>query len=289
MVSGDKHGTDWDATEVRDVVNAYFMYRTLDIRGQQFVKMDVYRKLSAETGRTAKSIERKFQNISAVLDELGIEWIRGLAPLRNFQKLLSDAIEEHLDRVIWNETNSQQTNSPNNFSEPHTQFNQSSTLLNYESAPKRSDRRKVLPEHMEFLARKFDPTLRDLRNRSLGQAGESIIYENEKAKLIIADRAELAQKVEWVSRTKGDGAGYDILSFEPGGRERFVEVKTTRGWSHTPFFMTRNEIEFAKQSNEQYSILRLYDFERTPRAFELKNPIEEAVHIVPDNFKVSFR
>jgi hypothetical protein len=41
----------------------------------------------------------------------------------------------------------------------------------------------------------------------------------------------------------GDGAGYDILSFDPSGKERLIEVKTTNGAAKTPFFLTRNEHE----------------------------------------------
>ena len=38
----------------------------------------------------------------------------------------------------------------------------------------------------------------------------------------------------------GDGAGYDILSFETDGTERFLEVKTTVGYERTPFFISPN-------------------------------------------------
>jgi hypothetical protein len=44
---------------------------------------------------------------------------------------------------------------------------------------------------------------------------------------------------------EGDGAGFDIASFDPDGRERFIEVKTTNGAATTPFFLTRNEMAVA--------------------------------------------
>ena len=47
-------------------------------------------------------------------------------------------------------------------------------------------------------------------------------------------RDDLARKVIWVSEEEGDGAGYDIESFEPDGRPRLIEVKTTNGWERTP-------------------------------------------------------
>lgn len=76
---------------------------------------------------------------------------------------------------------------------------------------------------MQFLARKFDPVVRDMRNRSLGEAGERRIYENERTRLALSGRSDLAEKVEWTSKELGDGAGYDILSFDQNGKERFLE------------------------------------------------------------------
>ncbi len=48
--------------------------------------------------------------------------------------------------------------------------------------------------------------------------------------------------MRWVSDEDGDGAGYDIASFERDGRARLIEVKTTRGWERTPFHITCNEL-----------------------------------------------
>ena len=47
---------------------------------------------------------------------------------------------------------------------------------------------------------------------------------------------------------RGDGAGFDVLSFDLGGKERLIEVKTTNGAARTPFFMTRNEMAVADES-----------------------------------------
>ncbi|BAS06695.1 hypothetical protein AHiyo4_01170 [Arthrobacter sp. Hiyo4] len=44
-----------------------------------------------------------------------------------------------------------------------------------------------------------------------------------------------------MSKTRGDGLGYDILSFEESGKERLLEVKTTKSRAETPFFVSRNE------------------------------------------------
>src|SRR4051812_25375197 len=97
------------------------------------------------------------------------------------------------------------------------------------------------PWQLECLVRKFDPVERDLRNRSLGRADEEFVLEIEKRMLEKSQRPDLLRKIRWVSQDEGDGAGYDMLSFEPDGRERLIEVKTTNGAARTPFFLSENE------------------------------------------------
>src|SRR5258708_24820648 len=106
--------------------------------------------------------------------------------------------------------------------------------------PRREPTAERIPERLRQLVRKFDPVERDHRNRSLGKAGESFVVDLERHQLALADREDLARKVRWVAVEDGDGAGYDVLSFYPGGRERFIEVKTTNGSARTPFFLSRN-------------------------------------------------
>jgi hypothetical protein len=52
----------------------------------------------AQIGRTHRSIEFKYQNISAVLDELGLPWIPGYKPKRNYQNAIFDAIDRYLTK-----------------------------------------------------------------------------------------------------------------------------------------------------------------------------------------------
>lgn len=97
-------------------------------------------------------------------------------------------------------------------------------------------------EQMLAIARKCDVAARDERNRVLGRAGEELVLEHERASLAAAGRGDLARSVRWVSEEDGDGAGFDIASFDPDGRPRLIEVKTTNGWERTPFHITRNEL-----------------------------------------------
>ena len=63
----------------------------------------------------------------------------------------------------------------------------------------------------------------------------------ERRQLSKLQRPDLARKVRWVAVEDGDGAGYDILSFNSSGHELLIEVKTTNGGPATPFFLSRNE------------------------------------------------
>jgi hypothetical protein len=63
-------------------------------------KAAVYRRVADElTTRSPKSVERKFQNISAALEELGRPFIDGLLPLRHSQALLLEVVRDELRRA----------------------------------------------------------------------------------------------------------------------------------------------------------------------------------------------
>src|SRR3989338_1888604 len=68
-------------------------------------------------------------------------------------------------------------------------------------------------------------------NRLLGNRGEEVVFNLEKKHLESIGKKELANKVKWVSK-EDDSLGYDILSFEEDGTEKYIEVKSTNQ-SHT--------------------------------------------------------
>jgi hypothetical protein len=96
------------------------------------------------------------------------------------------------------------------------------------------------------------------------------------------------KKIRWVSQEDGDGAGYDILSFDDKGKERFLEVKTTVGPDVTPFYITRNELSFSSERPDAFRLCRVFDFSMHPRMFELAPPLEKLVHLSPLSYEASF-
>jgi hypothetical protein len=151
------------------------------------------------------------------------------------------------------------------------------------NAPPPAELEKILAT-----ARKFDVAGRDARNRALGRAGEKCVFEYEQATLRTAGRVDLADRVRWVSDLDGDGAGYDIHSFTTNGESRLIEVKTTNGWDRTPFHITRNELAVAEARRHEWRLVRLWNFAREPRAFELHPPLEAHVSLIATSFQANF-
>jgi hypothetical protein len=143
------------------------------------------------------------------------------------------------------------------------------------------------PERLRQLVRKFDPAERDARNRKLGKQGEELVYLREQQELRRAGRDDLARKVEWTSEVRGDGAGYDIRSFELNGSERLIEVKTTNGPAKTPFFLSESERVFSDERPDAFRLLRLYSFVEKPSAFDLRPPLSERLSLSATSYRAS--
>jgi len=144
------------------------------------------------------------------------------------------------------------------------------------------------PRELLRLFRKFDPVERDNRNRALGRAGESFVLEVERRQLAKLQRSDLSERVRWISDEDGDGAGYDILSFDASGRERLIEVKSTNGGANTPFFLSRNEYETAAAHAESWRLYRVHLFAQTPRIFTISPPLLASVHLRTETWRASF-
>src|SRR5271165_5172839 len=96
MADEAKIGTHWQDDELDAIVADYFAMLAAELSGQHYVKSRHSEALMAQIGRTHRSVEFKRQNISAVLDELGMPWIPGYKPKRNYQNAIFDAIDRYL-------------------------------------------------------------------------------------------------------------------------------------------------------------------------------------------------
>lgn len=274
----DVRGSIWADWEVDAIVADYFNMLADEIAARGYNKSEHRRALQELTGRDPGSIERKHQNISAVLERLGLRFVRGYKPLAHFQNALLNAVERYLSsngQAIFNLTSA----VPNHVGE--------APALWIGPPPQVDLNDHKEPEALRQLVRKFDPAERDARNRKLGKQGEELVFMHEQQWLRSAERIDLAKKVEWTSEVRGDGAGYDIRSFDLDGSERLIEVKTTNGPAKTPFYLSENERAFSDERPEAFRLLRLYSFAEKPSAFELRPPLSERLALNPASYRAS--
>ncbi len=267
---------NWTGEELDLIVADYFSMLTNEVVGIPFNKAAHNRLLRSKIDRSEASIEFKHRNISAVLEKLGLQKIRGYWPAQNFQTAIIDAIERYL---VANPAAQHPEALVSEFSEQAQLFVGSPPTLS-PILPMRKD--------IERLVRKFNPVERDFRNRKLGREGEELVLHFERQRLQLQDRVDLAKKVKWISQEEGDGAGYDILSFDHQGNERLLEVKTTVGSDTTPFYITRNELSLSSERPEAFRLCRVFDFSIRPRMFELTPPLKNFVHLSPLSYEASF-
>lgn len=274
---------DWDDIENDLIVADYFAMLTDELADRNYNKSEHRRHLlELLPKRNNSALEFKHRNISAVMDFLGQQKIEGYKSLYSYQASLVDAV------IRWLEANPNWTSTKHNASNENTADvvkDGADAILWIGPAPTfANEPPPVDPKFAAAVARKYDVAQRDARNRALGKAGEERVLLHERALLRNADRADLADKVRWTAIEDGDGAGYDIFSFEPNGSERLIEVKTTNGWDRTPFHISRNEIAVAEANRDNWHLVRLYNFAREPRAFSIRPPLDAHVALTPTSF-----
>ena len=272
----------WTDEENDLIVADYFAMLANEAMGQPYTKAKHRRALlPLLRGRSEGSVEFKHKNISAVLKGLGEDWITGYKPAFNYQMSLVDAVASWLARnPAWLHRTQTAVSTPGLCEAAQIWVGPPPTLSN-QPPPQEL-------EQMLHIARKFDVAERDERNRALGRAGEEQVLRHERKALKSAGRDDLARKVRWVSQEDGDGAGYDIASFETDGRARLIEVKTTNGWERTPFHISRNELAVAEERRSEWCLFRLWNFARAPKAFELHPPLDAYVSLTATSFQANF-
>ena len=126
-------------------------------------------------------------------------------------------------------------------------------------------------------------------DKKIGEWGEALVVDWEKERLLKEGHEELSNKVEHISKTKGDGAGYDVLSYNSDGTDRYIEVKATKSNINTDFFMTPNELEFSKLHHNNYFLYRVYNLEVKPLVadfFTVKGDISDKYESEPTEFRM---
>ncbi len=274
----------WSKIEVALIVADYFDMLKKELNRIPYKKADHRRQiLPILNNRSEGSIEFKHQNISAILISLGRPYINGYLPRYNYQKLLEDEV---IDYLIYH-------------SEIESDFQHfvEKDLIKPQSRP---DFEKIIVNPPE-VASVSEPKLfyqqkpvktnyleKEQSNKALGLFGEEIVIEYEKWNLIRLGYEKLADKIEWISKEEGDGAGFDILSKNLNGSDKYIEVKTTRLGKETPFFFSSNELQFSIKKAPNFHLYRLFNAEKDVKLFQKNGGLNIICNSVPTMFKGYF-
>lgn len=275
---------DWSREEVEAIVADYLQMLTLELAGQSYSKTVHRQKLQAKLQeRSDASIEFKHGNISAAMIDLGFPYIRGYKPRSNYQALLAVvAADQVRGKTTLDSAALAAVQQPALVP----------TLIDFtkvkSDAPQKQNRATESVNPLFFKAVKRDYLEREAQNQSLGLAGEEFVVKFEHWRLIALGQQRLADRVDHVSQSKGDGLGYDILSFDADGKERFIEVKTTSFGRDTPFFISRGELALSHGAEDQFHLYRLFEFRKAPRLFDLKGSLDQHCVLDPVTYRASF-
>lgn len=274
----------WSRQEVWDTVCSYMSMLKRELVHQEYSKTAYRKELLVKLNqRTSGAVEYKYQNISAILTELGYPYIIGYQPhFGHYQRQLRDAVVRYVSEdnglsSIIIQAARQTPTKPPKVTKISEIIVDPPTSRPIRSA-KRSGNRHRVTQGIDYAAK-------EATNRKLGQQGEQFVVELEKAQLVKRNRADLAEKVEWVTKTKGDGLGYDVQSYDEAGNELFIEVKTTNQGKYFPFLVSANEVAVSKKLSDSYRIFRVFSFSSQPRLYILSGPIKKTCKLRPIIFE----
>ncbi len=133
--------------------------------------------------------------------------------------------------------------------------------------------------------KKIDYLARNKNNSITGSKGEELVLNIERKKLMQANKNDLAKKVRRVS-TEDDTLGYDILSYDADGKERYIEVKSSSSINKfMRFYVSSNEYAIGKTKNN-YFIYFVEDVNSdSPQVTVINNPMDESKFLIkPDGY-----
>lgn len=276
----------WSIGEVQATVADYFEMLRAELSGDSYNKTAHRNRLVRRLEeRSDGAVERKHQNISAILLEEGIPAIDGYKPLGNYQGVLRDEVLESLRKEpeLLRLIRSVETALPvANLAMP----DEGDVFVPVPGRREISNARRGKAD-WRLAARHYDYETRDRESRTVGRAGEEFVFRLEKARLLKEGRPDLAKRVEWVADSIGDGAGFDVLSWDQRERNRelFIEVKTTNFSRYQPFLISRNEVNFSADHAENYSLYRVFNFRLAAKVFCVAGSVKETVRLDPCLFE----
>ena len=274
----------WSKIEVALIVADYFDMLIKELNRIPYKKSDHRRQiLPLLNNRSEGSIEFKHQNISAILINLGRPYIAGYLPRYNYQNLLENEVIDYLIQHSEIESDFQQF-VEKGLIKPKIKLDFEKITV---APPQIVSVTEPRPEYQHKPV-KINYLEKEQLNKALGLYGEEIVIEFEKWNLIRLGYDKLADKIEWISKVEGDGAGFDILSKNINGTDKYIEVKTTRLGKETPFFFSSNELQFSIKRASDYHLYRLFNAENDAKLFQKNGALNSICKSVPTMYKGYF-
>ncbi len=275
----------WSKTEISEIIADYFHMLSYEIKQLPYNKTEHRRSLKKRlNNRSDGSIEFKHQNISAILIKYGRPYIIGYKPRANYQKDLEKALLDFLEFDKGLEKDFEAFSLLSKF--------EKKLKIDFETwirdKPEMNIIEEPKTEYKTKIAR-INYIEKEQTNKLMGEQGESLVIEYEKWRLKKEGKEKLANGIEWVSKEYGDGAGFDILSKNINGTDRYIEVKTTKLGKYTPIYFTRNELKFSKKNSENFHLYRVFEFNRNPKMFNLLGSLDEVCKSEPINYIGKFK
>ena len=274
----------WSKIEVVLIVADYFDMLVMELNHIPYKKADHRRQLlRLLNNRTEGSIEFKHQNISAILINLGRPYINGYLPRFNYQFLLEDEVIDYLIHHSEIESYFKQF-VEKDIIKPQTRLDFDRIIVSPPEIISVTEPKvfyQLKPIKINYLEK-------EQSNKTLGLYGEELVIEYEKWNLIKLGKDNLADKIEWISKEIGDGAGFDILSKNLNGTDKYIEVKTTRLGKETPFFFSSNELQFSINKASYYHLYRLFNAENDVKLFQKNGALNTICNSTPTMYKGYF-
>lgn len=278
----------WSWHECEIIVADYFVMLEKEINGEKYNKAAHRRAIQKKLdNRPDGSIERKHQNISAILMEADMPAIDGYKPLLNYQRMLRDVVSAKLAESKSLEQAMRELSAKSRSDIPAIPDDLSClveppAMLQAKGSARAAEFDMYRPKKVDFVAEQ-------IKNSQLGLQGEKYILQFEKIRLAKAGKEVLSEQVSHVGQDNIN-LGYDIHSYDENGKDRFIEVKTTNYGRYTRFYVTKNELKVSEKLARQYHLYRVYLFNEDPPPFYTRQgQIDKNFTLHPSNFTASIR
>ena len=269
----DDGASGWSYAEIQPTVTAYFAMLQAELAGLPYIKANFNREVQDATGRSRGAVDYKFENISAVLSEIGLPYVLGYKPYGNYQSALRTEVERFLAHDPEIARLLEQGPAPD--LPPTAQLVEVDPPVMPPPSTTGRGRTTVGVDYLQ----------RQARNREVGRQGELLVVAHEREWLSANGLPELAKRVLHVPSTLGDGAGYDVSSFLLDGSPHHIEVKATRGSITAPFFLSASERRYALEHPGAYSIYRIFDLGPNPGFYKLTGDLTEILDLTPVTYQ----